>query len=69
MFKLGGQEFTETLPLYQQFEEYCAQENRRYEALGITRKPMIHYGSRDQDIDPRFQRQEREEKPEEANAQ
>jgi hypothetical protein len=69
MFKLGGAEFAQTMPLFEQFEKYCEQENRRYAALGITRKLMIHYGSRDQDIDPRFEREQEQPQAEGASAE
>lgn len=51
-FKRGGAEFQATLPLLQQFEEYCAIQNRRYAALGIFRADMLHEG--ENDLDPRF---------------
>ena len=61
MFKCGGAEFAATLPLLDQFERYCASENSRYAALGITRPDMIHSGSRGEDIDPRYQAEQGQE--------
>ena len=54
MLKAGGKLFTDTLPLYEQFEKYCRSQNRRYEALGIFRKEMIMEGNRGVEFDPRF---------------
>jgi len=54
MFKCGGADFANTLPLLKQFDDYCALQNRRYSALGINRKEMILEGSRGNDLDPLF---------------
>lgn len=54
MFKAGGAEFMATLPLYAQFEAYCAATNDRYAALGIVRPEMLMEGDRGEMIDPRF---------------
>jgi hypothetical protein len=54
-FKQGGAEFAATLPLYQQFEAYCAATNARYAALGILRDEMLTEGSRGDVIDPRIE--------------
>lgn len=53
-FKRGGADFLATMPLYQQFEEYCATQNRRYAALGIFRADMLQEGDRADELDPRF---------------
>lgn len=55
-FKMAGADFMATMPLYQQFEDYCAAQNRRYAALGIFRPDMLQEGDRAEDIDPRFGR-------------
>lgn len=55
MFKMGGAEFANSLPLYQQFEAYCAATNDRYRALGIMREEMILEGDRGEVIDPRIE--------------
>ncbi len=54
MFSTAGADFMATMPLYQQFEEYCATQNRRYAALGVFRSDMLEEGDRASDIDPRF---------------
>lgn len=54
MFKTGGADFAETLPLLKQFEDYCAIQNSRYQALGVMRFETILEGFRDQQIDPTF---------------
>ena len=56
-FKRGGSEFSETLPLLKQFDDYCALQNRRYAALGVMRPETILGGNRDQEIDPTFGRE------------
>lgn len=53
-FKMGGADFQATMPLYKQFEDYCAVQNKRYAALGIFRPEMLLQGSRGMDIDPEF---------------
>ncbi|MDD1750735.1 MAG: hypothetical protein LUO89_12785 [Methanothrix sp.] len=53
-FKMGGADFMVTLPLYQQFEAYCAAQNERYAALGIMNTEMLQEGGRAEYIDPRF---------------
>ena len=53
-FKQGGAEFAGTLPLYEQFEAYCAATNARYAALGILRPEMLMEGGRGDVIDPRI---------------
>lgn len=55
-FKSAGADFMATMPLYQQFEDYCAVQNRRYAALGIFRPDMLQEGDRSEDVDPRFGR-------------
>jgi hypothetical protein len=54
MFKCGGADFQATLPLYKQFEDYCAVQNKRYAALGIFRPDMLMEGNRGDEIDPVF---------------
>lgn len=54
-FKRGGADFTVTLPLYEQFEEYCKTKNAQYAALGIDRLQMLGEGGRQDEDDPRFQ--------------
>ncbi len=53
-FKRGGKDFIATMPLYQQFEAYCAAQNKRYAALGIFRAEMLQEGNRAEGLDPRF---------------
>jgi hypothetical protein len=53
-FKMGGADFMATMPLYHQFEQYCASQNRRYAALGIFRPEMLQEGGRGGALDPRF---------------
>jgi hypothetical protein len=53
-FKMGGADFQATLPLYKQFEDYCAVQNKRYAALGIFRPDMLMEGTRGDEIDPVF---------------
>jgi hypothetical protein len=55
MFKMGGSEFTSSIPLLAAFEAYCARENSRYRALGVMRTDLITEGSRTLDIDPRLE--------------
>ena len=62
MFKCGGSDFMATMPLYQQFEEYCAVQNRRYAALGIFRPDMLQEGDRADELDPRFGRDDGKQK-------
>ena len=54
MFKAAGADFLATMPLFEQFEQYCATQNRRYAALGIFRPDMLEEGDRSEDVDPRF---------------
>ncbi|HEY3620721.1 MAG TPA: hypothetical protein VGK96_28290 [Candidatus Sulfotelmatobacter sp.] len=54
MFKMGGAEFLATLPLYQQFEEYCLMERKRKVALGIFTREMLLEGHRGEELDPRY---------------
>ena len=53
-FKMGGADFQATLPLYKQFEDYCAVQNKRYAALGIFRPDMLMQGNEGDEIDPVF---------------
>jgi hypothetical protein len=53
-FKMGGKDFFNTMPLFQQFEEYCRTKNRQYAALGIFRPDVIEQGDRGEERDPRF---------------
>lgn len=53
-FKMGGADFQATLPLYKQFEDYCAVQNKRYAALGIFRPDMLMQGNEGDVIDPVF---------------
>ena len=53
-FKLGGEDFALTLPLYEQFEAYCRTKNAQYAALGIYRPDLLGNGSRNDAEDPRF---------------
>ena len=57
MFKQGGKDFFDTLPLFQQFEEYCRLKNSQYAALGVFRPDVIDQGNRGQERDPRFERE------------
>ncbi len=57
-FKRGGTDFTITIPLYEQFETYCASVNSNYSALGIYRQPMILQGTRGLDMDPLYNKKE-----------
>lgn len=54
MFKCGGADFQATLPLYKQFEDHCAVQNKRYAALGIFRPDMLMQGNEGDMIDPVF---------------
>jgi hypothetical protein len=54
-FKMGGRDFALTMPLYQQFEEYCRTKNSQYSALGIFRPELLLEGNRVEAIDPRFE--------------
>lgn len=58
MFKNGGTDFLNTMPLYEQFEEYCRMENRRYAALGRFRAETLTEGNRGEQMDPRFEGKE-----------
>lgn len=58
-FKMGGQDFALTMPLYEQFEAYCRKKNAQYAALGIFRPQLLMEGNRADDLDPRFEREER----------
>lgn len=51
-FKLAGADFQATMPLLQQFEEYCAVQNHRFAALGIFRPEMLTEGT--DVLQPRF---------------
>lgn len=62
-FKMGGADFMATMPLLKQFEDYCAAQNRRYAALGIFRFDMLQDGNRAEEIDPRFEKPAKQEKP------
>jgi hypothetical protein len=53
-FKQQGKDFFNTLPLFQQFEEYCRLRNRQYAALGIFRPDVIDQGNRGEERDPHF---------------
>lgn len=53
-FKMGGQEFALTVPLFEQFEAYCRKKNAQYDALGIFRPEMLMEGNRADKVDPRF---------------
>lgn len=53
-FKLGGADFQSTLSLLEQFESFCALQNRRFAALGIFRPEMLQEGDRADALDPRF---------------
>jgi hypothetical protein len=57
-FKQGGKDFFNTLPLFQQFEDYCRLKNRQYAALGIFRPDVIGQGDRGEDRDPRFEKEQ-----------
>jgi hypothetical protein len=57
MFKLGGKDFFDTMPLFEQFEAYARTKNRQYAALGIFRPDVIDQGNRGEERDPRFQRE------------
>jgi hypothetical protein len=54
-FKMGGQDFLVTMPLYEQFEAYCRQKNAQYAALSIFRPQLVSEGNRRDEIDPRFE--------------
>lgn len=54
-FKMGGQDFSVTMPLLEQFESYCRLKNRQYAALGIFRPEMILEGNRADIVDSRFE--------------
>ena len=56
-FKQQGKDFLNTLPLFQQFEEYCRLKNRQYAALGIFRPDVIEQGNRGEKLDPRFEKE------------
>jgi hypothetical protein len=53
-FKMGGADFTITLPLFEQFESYCRTKNSQYSALGIFRPQLMLEGNRNDEFDPRF---------------
>lgn len=53
-FKLGGQDFALTIPLFEQFEAYCRKKNSQYAALGIFRPELVFEGNRADIVDPRF---------------
>jgi len=53
-FKRGGEAFIATLPLYEQFEKFCREQNQRYANLGIMRTEMLLEGNRADEIDPRY---------------
>ncbi len=57
MFKQGGKDFFNTMPLFQQFEEYCRTKNSQYAALGIFRPDVIDQGNRGEERDPPFERE------------
>ena len=57
-FKMGGQDFALTVPLFEQFESYCRKKNAQYAALGTFRPQMVMQGNRRDDFDPRFLPQE-----------
>lgn len=54
-FKMGGEDFALTLPLYEQFEAYCRQKNSQYAALGIFRPQLLMEGNRGDELDARFE--------------
>ena len=54
-FKMGGQDFALTFPLYAQFEKYCQMKNTQYAALSIDRSQLIGEGNRQDSDDPRFE--------------
>lgn len=58
-FKRGGEAFLATLPLLDQFEEYCRSINEKYAALGIDRYQTMFEGNRNDAVDPRFDREEK----------
>jgi hypothetical protein len=60
MFKCGGDDFTSTLPLYMQFEAFCASQNKRFAALGTFRSEMILEGDRGEVISPRMLKEAQE---------
>ncbi|MHB1952125.1 MAG: hypothetical protein ACYCOU_00130 [Sulfobacillus sp.] len=64
-FKMGGADFAATLPLLEQFEAYCRKKNAEYAALGIFRPDLLSQGFRDDEADPRFEKdiEERHGKP------
>jgi hypothetical protein len=58
-FKMGSTDFLDTMPLLQQFEEYCRLKNREYAALGIFRPDVIDQGNRGEERDPHFEREKK----------
>jgi hypothetical protein len=57
MFKTGGADFAATLPLYEQFEQYCKMKNSQYAALSMDRAQLLKEGNRQDFDDPRFERE------------
>ena len=55
-FKMGGADFAATMPLLEQFETYCRKKNAEYAALGIYRPDLLSEGFRDDQADPRFEK-------------
>lgn len=56
-FKMGGEDFALTLPLYEQFEAYARKKNSQYAALGIFRPQLLLEGNRGDLMDPRFEKE------------
>lgn len=52
-FKQGGEEFEQTMPLYQGFMKAAAETNKRLEHLGINYKDMADTGKQEQSDVPR----------------
>ncbi len=63
MFKCGGSDFAATMPLMEQFEEYCRTKNSQYASLGIFRPDILMEGDGDELTDRRFEHPDKESKP------
>jgi hypothetical protein len=47
MYKTGGQEFIDTIPLYQEFLQRCAVYNSKLQELGTYQRPMYEVSQLD----------------------
>lgn len=54
LFKMGGQEFTESMKLHQEFTQFCVQTNSRLEESGIFPSDYRVVSPKQDDQQPRF---------------